>query len=202
MIKKSNFTRNYNFFENLVIMMFLIILIRCALGYLTTIFEKQNNMLLDLTVVLVLVKKIDLILELVNFLVIIVIVMLVIREIVLRKNNDSYRNLVNSIIGTFLFRKFITQRLQTPNIAQGNQITYEKNIVQIFNQSLRKSVLDITNQQLILQIKIPREAQAEKILNEHEIQIKEHIASMYPTYIISKFERIKYNLYLVGTKRN
>jgi hypothetical protein len=129
--------------------------------------------------------------------------MLLVKEIVYRIKKDSLYNLVKSIIGTIRFRLFLkqSQQFSLMGLESSEQTQTDNKIISRFNQAVRKSVLDISNERLKLFIKVPREAQAQKILKTHEEQIKEHISSLYSEYIISTFERKKFNLWLIGTKR-
>lgn len=134
----------------------------------------------------------------------ILLLILLLVEIIKRLKNDSLLNLGKSYLDTLRFRHFFKQSQQFPKT--NNQLdeklqTESKSITQ-FNLAVRKSVLDLTQDQLTLFIKVPKEAQAQKILKEHEEQIKEHVASFYSDYIISTFERKKFTLWLIGTKRN
>ncbi|HFE9851217.1 TPA: hypothetical protein ACGBG5_001502 [Enterococcus faecalis] len=47
--------------------------------------------------------------------------------------------------------------------------------------------MDITQTHLQLWIKIPREIQAQQLLHDQEAQIRTHIASYYPEYVLSPF---------------
>jgi len=125
-------------------------------------------------------------------------------EIIKRLKNDSLLNLGKSYLGTLRFRRFLKQSQQLPktNSQLDEQFQSENKTVTRFNLAVRKSVLDLTQDQLTLFVKVPKEAQAQKILKEHEEQIKEHVASFYSDYIISTFERKKLTLWLIGTKRN
>lgn len=128
---------------------------------------------------------------------------LLLPEIGYRLMKDSLRNLGKSIIGTLHVRRFLKQTQEIsilPLSEAGHKMKNES--LSHFNQAIRKSVLDVSKEELTLFIKIPKEAQAQKILKEHEEQIKEHISSLYPEYLISTFERHKFQLWLLGTKRN
>ncbi|MFZ2609088.1 MAG: hypothetical protein WBP78_03630 [Lactococcus raffinolactis] len=129
-------------------------------------------------------------------------VILLLKEVITRIKKDSLVNLGKSLLGTFRFRLFLKQSQQHSKRTElSEQRQTENKVLTNFNRAVGKSVLDVSNQQLILFIKVPRQAQAQKILKAHEEQIKEHISSLYPEYLISTFERRKFNLWLIGTKR-
>lgn len=120
-----------------------------------------------------------------------------------RKETTPIYYLGRSILGTLRYRRFLTQaqQLRLPKIGEQQQKTAEDKTLLRFNRAVRQSVLEIKEQQLVLFIKVPKEAQSQKLLKEHEEQIKEHIASFYPEYIVSTFERRKFGLWLIGTRR-
>lgn len=134
---------------------------------------------------------------------------LLLPECVRRLKSDSLINLGISFVGTLRFRRFLKQSESTPteNVPLVQLITErpktaENKTISRFNRAIDKSVLELTNEELRLFIKVPKEVQAQKILKEHEEQIKEHVASLYPSYLISNFERKKFGLWLIGTRRN
>ena len=134
---------------------------------------------------------------------------LLLPECIWRLKSDLLINLGISFVGTLRFRRFLRQSKPTliENITLIQMVsehpkTAENKIISLFNRAIHKSVLELTNEQLRVFIKVPKEAQAQKILKEHEEQIKEHVASLYPAYLISTFERKKFELWLIGTKRN
>ncbi|WP_086443693.1 hypothetical protein [Candidatus Enterococcus lemimoniae] len=138
-----------------------------------------------------------------------IVIGLLLPESVCRLKSDSLINLGGSFIGTLRFRQFLTQSepIPTENVTLAQVVserpkTAENKTISRFNRAVHKSVLELTNKQLRLFIKVPKESQAQKILKEHEEQIKEHVASLYPDYLISTFERKKFGLWLIGTKRN
>lgn len=139
--------------------------------------------------------------EIVNILLPTLLVVLIFQEIIKRIFNDSLINLGKSFVGTLQFRRFLKQHQKIPMSDTDRQSQSENLSISRFNRSVNKCVLDLTYKELNLFIKVPREAQSQKILKEYEEQIKEHISSLYPEYIISTFERNKLSLWLIGTKR-
>lgn len=127
---------------------------------------------------------------------------LLVPEISNRLAKDSLSNLGKSVIGTLHFRRFLkqTQEASLFPLLETHHKTKNESLIH-FNQAIRKSVLDVSNEQLTLLIPVPKEAQAQKILKEHEEQIKEHVSSLYPNYLISTFERNKFQLWLIGSKQ-
>lgn len=131
-----------------------------------------------------------------------ILLLIVLRECIARLKYDSLFNLAKSIIATYQFRAFLLQHEKNTNQNPINQKQSKDIVLVHFNKTIKKSVLDLTNKSLTLYIQIPKEVQAQKLLKEHENEIREHISSLYPKYILSNFERQKYNLWLKGTRRN
>ncbi|MQQ79944.1 hypothetical protein GFV15_02975 [Lactococcus lactis] len=129
-------------------------------------------------------------LEEIIFGILFLIVLLETIEIIKRIYRDSLSNLMKSVRGTIRFRRFLKQV----------QKTEDDSVTSNFNRAVRKSSLDVTGKKLILFVKTPHQAQAQKIMKEQEPLIKEHIANFYPNYIISTFERNSKGLWLIGTQ--
>ncbi|WP_459790314.1 hypothetical protein [Lactococcus garvieae] len=117
-----------------------------------------------------------------------------------RLRRDRLRNLFKSCWGTFRLRHFLIQHEKS--IPQKENQVPSKNIpLMRFNRAVRKAVLDVREDQLLLRLHIPKEVQAQKLLKAHEEEIKEHLSNLYPDYILSPFERQKFKLWLSGTRR-
>lgn len=133
----------------------------------------------------------------------VVLLLLLLPVVSKRKETKPIYYLSKSILGTRRYRRFLAQAqpLRLPKIGEQEPLTAEDKTLLRFNKAVRRSVLDVREQQLVLFVNIPKEAQAQKLLKEHEEQIKEHVASFYSEYIISTFERRKFGLWLIGTRR-
>lgn len=204
MIKKSYFIKTYNLIQILgtvfISSITFLLLIKAMQGYV----KNDSNSLPLFQLLPILFEKIVALLHLMSIAILLLLLMLLLPEVINRLKNDSLLNLGKSYLGTLRFRRFLKQSQQLPktNNQLDEQFQTENKSVTRFNLAVRKSVLDLTQDQLTLFIKVPKEAQSQKILKEHEEQIKEHVASFYSDYIISTFERKKFTLWLIGTKRN
>lgn len=204
MIKKSYFIKTYNLIQILgtvfISSITFLLLIKAMQGYV----KNDSNSLLLLHLIPILLEKIVSLLHLMSIAIPLLLLMLLLPEVIKRLKNDSLLNFGKSYLGTLRFRRFLKQSQQLPktNNQLNEKLKTEDKSVTRFNLAVRKSVLDLTQDQLTLFIKVPKEAQAQKILKEHEEQIKEHVASFYSDYIISTFECKKSTLWLIGTKRN
>ncbi|SEN16114.1 hypothetical protein SAMN04487786_3300 [Paenisporosarcina quisquiliarum] len=200
MMKKSYLMKIYNLIQFLGAFFFLSIIFRLIIEFiLINLINLGERFPLPIQL-FQLIEQILKILYITNYLIPSLIFVLILQEVFLRLFNDSLINLGKSIIGTFRFRKFLKHHQKSPKNDSDNYILPKNEVILKFNKAIKKSVIDLTNKQLKLLIKIPKEAQSQKILKEHEEQIKEHISSLYPDYIISTFERNKFNLWLIGTK--
>ena len=205
MIKKSYFIKIYNLVQILgavfIGSVVFLILFKVVQKYGNG--ENNTSTLPLFQIIPITLKKIVASIELISLITPNLILVLLLPEITQRFKNDSLFNLAKSYIGTLHFKRFLKQSQEIPRISNhlDEKPRKENQAIIQFNQAIRKSVLDLTQDQLKLHIKVPKEAQAQKILKEHEEQIKEHVASLYSDYIISTFERKKFSLWLIGTKR-
>lgn len=133
----------------------------------------------------------------------VLILLLLLPEIVVRIKKDSLKNLFRSWLGTWYFRRFLKQAppLPTTETHTVNAFSNMNSTVFRFNRAIGKSVIEFTQDTLFLCIRMPKNAQAQQLLKQHEEPIKEHLASLYPEYIVATFVRQQFNLWLIGTKR-
>lgn len=195
-MKKSYLMRIFNGIEFLVFLlmigMFVEFLLKCIQKLGVTIFPEQLKTLLNIAMS-----------DVSKFIKIVVLVVLVfvIPEILKRLMKDKIINLLRSIQGTFVFRRFLKQYQPSSSTGEEMISITVNHAISKFNSSVLNAVLDFTENSIKLYIKVPQSAQAQKILREHEVQIKEEISNLYPEYLISTFERKKHQLWLIGTKR-
>ena len=123
-------------------------------------------------------------------------------EIIKKKKKDALSNYLKSIIETFSLRRFALQSEHIDKTLPEPQSKITVNpIYHDFNRAVKKSVVDITENQVLVFFKIPHSQQAQKILKEMEELLREEISSRNPDYIFSTPERIKNQLWFTGTKR-
>lgn len=201
MTKKTYFIRCYNWMQRLVALFFLILVLLLFFRLLNINLESDPTGFPLFYSLHDGVKQAGKLLARLIVIAPLCLLVLTLKEVIHRVRNDSLRNLGKSIVGTYRFRRLLKQSQPITFQPTPEHPRTENMAITQFNRAVGKSVLDIMEHQLRLFIKIPKEAQAQKILSEHEEQIKEHIASFYPDYIISTFERKKYSLWLIGTKR-
>ena len=126
----------------------------------------------------------------------IVFILMISKEAIYRIRYDNLLNLPKSMSGTFKIRRFLAHHEIIKKDGEYPQINQT---VEKYNKAVSHAVIDIWNSQLMLYLKLPKEYQAQKMLKDMEAEIKEEIASAYPDYLISTFEREKNSLCLKGT---
>lgn len=124
-------------------------------------------------------------------------------EIVSRVRFDSLLNYFKSICHTFKLRKFLAQREKSQKVTtiDNQTITTYNPINGSFNCCAHKSVVDIRKDEVKVFIKVPRDQQGQKILNDMTSQLKEEVSSQHPDYYFSAPNRVRNNLWLIGKKR-
>lgn len=131
----------------------------------------------------------------------VLILLLVTKEIVSRLLKDSLLNYFKSIFQTFKLRHFLAQNERSEKTAENQKVTSFNPIFKDFNRAVHKCVIDITNENIIVFIKVPHTQQAQKLLKDMESQIKEEIASRNPEYYFSAPNRVNNKMWFIGTKR-
>ena len=201
MMKKTYFMRTYNLIQFLALLFSLSVVFSILLKILYGMWLKIDKSIPFVSQILYGIRFAARTVEIMNILLPTLLVVLILQEIIKRIFNDSLLNLWKSFVGTLQFRRFLKQHQKVPMSDIDGQTQSESLSISRFNRSVKKCVLDLTYKELKLFIKVPKEAQSQKILKKYEEQIKEHISSLYPEYIISTFERNKFSLWLIGTKR-
>lgn len=121
------------------------------------------------------------------------------RELYFRLRYDSLKNLALSIRGTKKFRRYL-HRIESFKASEDKNSKADR-VISKYNKAIRKIVMDVNNEELLLYIKLPKEHQAQKILKEMVSEIKEEVSNAYPEYLISGFERYRNSLWLKGTRK-
>lgn len=124
-------------------------------------------------------------------------------EILNRFRFDNLLNYFKSVYFTLKLRQFLTQREKsekTTTIDNQNITTFNP-INSSFNHCAHKSVVDIRKDDVTIFVKVPRDQQGQKILNDMTSQLKEEVASQHPDYYFSAPNRVRNKLWLVGKKR-
>ncbi|HER2377501.1 TPA: hypothetical protein VK267_001162 [Streptococcus pyogenes] len=124
-------------------------------------------------------------------------------EMVQRLKTDNLWNYCQSVYRTFLLRHFLFQRERVQKISnlEHQTVTTINPIHNGFNRSVRKSIVDIRKDTIVVFLKVPRDQQGQKILKEMEAQLKEEIVSQHGDYYFSSPIRVRNQLWFTGQKR-
>lgn len=200
-MKKTYFIKTFNFNLNLfmcsILGLFLVLLSGVFASKMGTLrnfsplskipdyFEKLHDSIVMATVPLILLLMFSIVFEIIS-----------------RLKKDALSNYFKSIIETFSLRRFASQSERIDKTFRESQSKITVNpIYHDFNRAVKKSVVDITEDQVLVFFKIPHSQQAQKILKEMEELLREEISSRNPDYIFSTPERTKNQLWFTGTKR-
>ncbi|HFR5318598.1 TPA: hypothetical protein ACHW0W_002049, partial [Streptococcus equi subsp. zooepidemicus] len=129
---------------------------------------------------------------------------LIIFETINRFANDSIDNYVKSISQTFQIRNFLKQ-IQPSDIAYltgKNGLIKTKNpIIQQFNKTIKRSIVDIRHDKILVDIPVPKEQQTVKLLTNMITDIRENLTNINKDYYFSNPKRVRNHLYFEGTRR-
>ncbi|AEU41195.1 MAG: hypothetical protein ACTIDP_08435 [Lactococcus cremoris] len=121
------------------------------------------------------------------------------RELYFRLRYDSLKNLALSIRGTTKLRRYL-HHIESFKASE-DKTSKADMVISDYNKAIRKIVMDVNNEELLLYTKLPKEHQAQKMLKEVVSEIKEEVSNAYPEYLISGFERHGNSLWLKGTRK-
>lgn len=124
-------------------------------------------------------------------------------EMVQRLKTDNLWNYCQSAYRTFLLRHFLFQRERVQKISnlEHQTVTTINPIHNGFNRAVRKSIVDIRKDTIVVFLKVPRDQQGQKILKEMEAQLKEEIVSQHGDYYFSSPIQVRNQLWFTGQKR-
>lgn len=203
MMKKSYFMKTFNLNINLILVSFLAGFIGWSLEFLSNQFKLNPLSFFDLS-------QFNSYLELgskysytVLSILLFILFVSVMFEILNRFRFDNLLNYFKSVYFTLKLRQFLTQREKsekTTTIDNQNITTFNP-INSSFNHCAHKSVVDIRKDDVTIFVKVPRDQQGQKILNDMTSQLKEEVASQHPDYYFSAPNRVRNKLWLVGKKR-
>ncbi|MBO1160905.1 hypothetical protein IAF79_00345 [Streptococcus thermophilus] len=129
---------------------------------------------------------------------------LIIFETINRFANDSIDNYVKSIFQTFQIRNFLKQ-IQPSDIAYltgKNGLIKTKNpIIQQFNKTIKRSIVDIRHDKILVDIPVPKEQQTVKLLTNMITDIRENLTNINEDYYFSNPKRVRNHLYFEGARR-
>ncbi|WP_145379805.1 hypothetical protein [Staphylococcus cohnii] len=128
----------------------------------------------------------------------------VIIDIFKRIHKDSIFNHFKSVYYTISFRHFLAQSdvNEDKSLWDKTENTKYNPITQNFNKAIKKCVVDVQKDKVMIFIKVPRMQQAQKLLKTMESNIKEEISSRHPEYYFSAPQRVRSRIWYEGQKRH
>lgn len=129
---------------------------------------------------------------------------LIIIELILRAIYDKPANYFKSAHQTIQLIQFLRQdenSQQAFSIDNSSTVTRFNPILRKFNRATSKCVVDVRKDSVTIFIKYPKTQQAQKLLRDMEIYIKEEISSRNPEYYFSAPNRRGNKLWIKSTKR-
>lgn len=110
-------------------------------------------------------------------------------ELIFRITKDSLLNYIKSYWITFRLRKFLIKQTDYENESKSQK----------HNSTIKKSVIDIRNDNIIFIMKLPNDYEIQKSILDTTDGVREEISALFPYYVFSNFERKKHLLILEGT---
>ncbi|PTF07358.1 hypothetical protein BUY81_13630, partial [Staphylococcus equorum] len=109
-----------------------------------------------------------------------------------------------SVYYTISFRHFLSQSdvTEDKSLWDKSENTKHNPITQNFNKAIKKCVVDVQKDKIMIFIKVPRMQQAQKLLKVMESDIKEEISTQHPDYYFSSPQRVRRHIWYEGQKRN
>ena len=129
---------------------------------------------------------------------------LIIIELILRLFYDTPINYFKSAYQTIPLVQFLRQDENSQlafSIDNASTVTRFNPILRKLNRATYKCVVDIRKDSVTIVIKYPRTQQAQKLLRDMEVYIKEEISSRNPDYYFSSPNREGNKLWFKSTKR-
>ena len=129
---------------------------------------------------------------------------IIIIELILRLLYDTPINYFKSAYQTIRLAQFLRQDENSQlafSIDNASTVTRFNPILRKFNRATSKCVVDIRKDSVTIVIKYPRTQQAQKLLRDMEVYIKEEISSRNPDYYFSSPNREGNKLWFKSTKR-
>ncbi|ARE24328.1 hypothetical protein FIB49_07225 [Lactococcus cremoris] len=201
-MKKTYFIKTFNLIQNLFALFANEVIANLLLHLLNYIIEKESTATFTLFIQ---VEKISVFLSSclnsVEVFTFALLAVLTIFGLFVKIKDDSILNIFKSIWQTYRFRHFMVQSERTEKTIEMQKAQSINLIYNNFNKAVKKCVVDVSRDKIIIFIKVPNSQQAQKILKEMESQIREEVSSRNPDYYFSAPDRVKNSMWFIGTKR-
>lgn len=205
-MKKTFFQKTYNVIRNLLFLGVINFAFSLAIHWIKKLIDNINIQELYYQVIIVQSKLTicEHVTQNIAALSILIASLFIMLELAFRFTNDSILNYFKSVYQTINLRRFLSQDENSKSIISiDNQTTVTKYnpILKKFNRAISKSTVDIRTETVKVYIKYPKTQQAQKLLRDMEVHIKEEISSRNPNYYFSSSTRAGNKLWFIGNKR-
>lgn len=200
-MKKTYFMRVYDIIISLFLFAILTVMIS-KLFVLLNITVSQID-IIDTRNVSHYITVVSNVLYQLTFYLLVLALMLMVIDLLIRLSKDQLTNHIKSVYHTMVLRHYLKQDVDTDTAQdwQNNGKSKTNSVQKYFNKAVRKSIVDVRQNEVRVAIKIPRKQQAHDILKTIEPQIHEEITHMHPKYYFSKPQRHHRYLWFTGHKR-
>lgn len=201
-MKKTYFMNIYNLINNLFIYALFILILSGFFHLLNTLLLKIE--ILNLTQIIYYTNLATNILFKISIMLVIFACLLIVIDITKRMIKGSIWTQYKSVYYTISLRRFLTQSDMNDNTSfwDMNDNIVPNPVIRKFNKAIKKCVVDVQKNKVIIVIKMPRMQQAQKLLKMMESDINEEISSRHPNYYFSPPQRIRSHIWFEGHKRN
>ncbi|WP_205399714.1 hypothetical protein [Streptococcus lutetiensis] len=205
-MKKTFFQKTYNIIRNLLFLGVINFAFSLAIHWIKKLIDNINIQELYYQIIIVQSKLTicEHITKNIAALSILIASLFIMLELAFRFTNDSILNYFKSVYQTINLRRFLSQDENSKSVISiDNQTTITKYnpILKKFNRAISKSTVDIRTETVKVYIKYPKTQQAQKLLRDMEVHIKEEISSRNPNYYFSSSTRAGNKLWFIGNKR-
>lgn len=125
-------------------------------------------------------------------------------ELFYRIKHDNFWNYFKSLHETKHLRQFLKQEEKaesTVSFYDQTTVTKINPIIQQFNETIDKCLVDVRNKTVTIYLQYPKTQQAQKLLKDMEEHIKEEVSNQNPNYYFSAPNREGNSLWYIGTRR-
>ncbi len=205
-MKKTFFQKTYNVIRNLLFLGVINFAFSLAIHWIKKLIDNINIQELYYQIIIVQSKLTicEHVTQNIAALSILIASLFIMLELAFRFTNDSILNYFKSVYQTINLRRFLSQDENSKSIISiDNQTTVTKYnpILKKFNRAISKSTVDIRTETVKVYIIYPKTQQAQKLLRDMEVHIKEEISSRNPNYYFSSSTRAGNKLWFIGNKR-
>lgn len=205
-MKKTFFQKTYNVIRNLLFLGVINFAFSLAIHWIKKLIDNINIQELYYQIIIVQSKLTicEHVTQNITALSILIASLFIMLELAFRFTNDSILNYFKSVYQTINLRRFLSQDENSKSIISiDNQTTVTKYnpILKKFNRAISKSTVDIRTETVKVYIIYPKTQQAQKLLRDMEVHIKEEISSRNPNYYFSSSTRAGNKLWFIGNKR-